>query len=115
MNKSQLYTNFWSIMDYIIRYEKLIKKIISNESKFIKTEQIIMIELMATRLISVWDSFIEDLLIDCFNKDTSKYSQESWYKIPKHLTRDTCASILNWIGFFDIKSYSDLNENPRKY
>ncbi len=58
-----------------------------------------------------WDTLVESLLIDCFNKDTSRYSNYTGFKIPKHLTRETCKAIVLGLSYFDFKSIEHLQKS----
>ncbi len=57
-----------------------------------------------------WEILVEDLLIDCFNKDTSAYKSFTGYEIRSHLSRSTCKAIILGVGYFDFKSIEDLKK-----
>ena len=57
-----------------------------------------------------WECLVENLLIDCLNKDTSRYSEYTGFSIQKHITRDTCKAILVGIGYLDFKSTDQLKK-----
>ncbi len=55
-----------------------------------------------------WEIMIEDLLVDCLNKDASEYRKYTGYEIPKNLTRDTCKAIIIGTRYLDYKSVGDI-------
>ena len=57
-----------------------------------------------------WDTLVETLLINCFNKDTSRYRNHTGYNIPKHLPRETCQAIVLGISYFDFKNMAELRK-----
>ena len=57
-----------------------------------------------------WEYMVENLLIDCLNKDTSMYSEYTGFSISKHITRDICKAILIGISYLDFKSTDQLKK-----
>lgn len=115
MNKSKTNVTFVIFFKNIYYYEELIDKIIMAKkviwNKSYKKE---IIEALSIKVLTEWESFIKNLLIDCFNKDTSKYSNYMWKSLPKHLTRNTCFCILSWLWFFDIKWMNEVKNLSKK-
>lgn len=60
-----------------------------------------------------WEILVEDLLIDCLNKDTSQYRKYTGFKIPPHITRETCKAIIIETGYLDFKGINDLKAKTR--
>ncbi len=46
------------------------------------------------RICANWEILVEDLLIDCFNKDTTRYADFTGYKIPTHISKEMCRAII---------------------
>ena len=57
-----------------------------------------------------WEILVEELLVDCLNKDASKYCDYTGYKLRRHLSRDECKAILIGINYLDFKSTENLKE-----
>jgi len=57
-----------------------------------------------------WEVLVEELLIDCLNHDPSKYREYTGFKLPRHLSRDTCKAVLIGIGYLDFKSIEQLKD-----
>ena len=60
------------------------------------------------KICANWEILVEALLIDCLNKDTTRYREWTGFKISKNITRDTCKAIILGTGYVDCKSVSDL-------
>lgn len=57
-----------------------------------------------------WEILVEDLLLDCLNKDTSRYAEYTGFNLPKHISRETCKAIIIGLQYFDFKSVGDLKK-----
>jgi len=57
-----------------------------------------------------WECLVENLLVDCLNKDASRYAEHTGFGIPKHMTRETCKAVLTGVGYLDIKSMDQLKK-----
>lgn len=62
------------------------------------------------KICANWEIFSEELLIDCFNKDTTRYREFTGFKIPRNISRETCKAITLSIGYLDFKSVSHLKQ-----
>ena len=60
------------------------------------------------KMCANWEILVEGLLIDCLNKDTTRYREWTGFKISKNITRDTCKAIILGTGYVDCKSVSNL-------
>jgi hypothetical protein len=61
-----------------------------------------------------WEVLVENLLIDCLNRDTSRYAEYTGFKLPKHITRETCKAVIMGTGYLDFKSVSQLKDISKK-
>jgi hypothetical protein len=61
-----------------------------------------------------WEILVEELLVDCLNKDTTKYSDYTGYKLPKDMSREACKAILIGINYLDFKSVEQLKDMSNK-
>lgn len=115
MKKSSFETSFAYFYEYMQSDINLLIKI--QEAKTVvksREEKQSVFEAFVHSICSSWDILVEQLLIDCFNKDTSKFTQEYGYKLGKHITRDTCEAILIGVGYLDFKSVGDLKGHSKR-
>ena len=72
-----------------------------------------LMEAIAIRIHVAWEVFIENLLIDCLNQDTSQYASYQGMNLRKHLSRDTCELLLTGIRFLDIRGVGNLKATAK--
>ena len=65
-------------------------------------------EALAVKIYAAWEVFSENLLIDCLNRDTSRYAEHKGMNLSKHLSRDVCELMVTGFGYLDVKSVSFL-------
>lgn len=65
------------------------------------------------KICANWEVLLEDLLIDCLNKDTTRYKELTGFKIPKNISRQTCKAIILGTGYFDCKNVSHLKQKAK--
>lgn len=65
------------------------------------------------RICANWEILVTELLIDCLNRDTTRYKEFTGFGISRHMTRETCAAILQGTGYLDFKSVSHLKHIAR--
>lgn len=66
------------------------------------------------KICANWEILVEDLLVDCLNKDVTRYKEFTGFKIPRNISRQTCKAIILGTGYFDCKSVSDLKQKAKK-
>lgn len=71
-------------------------------------------EAFVLRLCSNWEILVEDLIIDCINKDTTRYAEYTGYKMSRHLPRDMCKAIMFGINYLDFKDIHHLKGVSKK-
>lgn len=70
-----------------------------------------LFEAFVFKVYANWNIFVEDLLIDCLNRDTSQYAQYMDIKLRKNLTRNQCkAMILGLTSYLDFRSVSEIKK-----
>lgn len=57
---------------------------------------------------------MEELLIDCMNKDTTRYKEFTGFQIPKNISRETCKAIILGTSYIDCKSISHLKQMAKR-
>lgn len=67
-----------------------------------------IIESLVVRICAIWESFVEDEMIDCLNIDCSKCKEELQLKLPKHMSKDLCEAILVGTGYMNFRNVDDI-------
>jgi len=65
-----------------------------------RTDKEIIFEAFTLRICAEWEVLVQQLLVDCFNKDTSRYSEYMDLKIPRNISVDVCRAILFGTKYF---------------
>ena len=71
-------------------------------------------EAFVLRICANWEILVQDLLIDCLNKDASRYKEYTGYNIPKHISRETCKAIILGVTYIDFKNVSNLKQIAKR-
>jgi hypothetical protein len=85
--------------------KKVVKSIQQKRSIF---------EAFVLRICAYWENLVENLSIDCLNKDTSRYTEYTGFRLPTHIPRETCKAILLGIGYTDFKNVGYLKQTSKK-
>jgi hypothetical protein len=98
-------------------YERTFEDVINCPSFIFDTEQKSeLVEALAIRLCTTWSFSVEDLMVDCLNRNSTKFAETVHAKrLPKNLPRSQCELLLRGTGYFDIKNVRDLNDKAKKY
>ena len=98
-------------------YERTFIDVVACDQSIFDLEQKSeLVEALAIRLCTTWSFSVEDLMIDCLNRDSTKFAQTVHAKsLPKNLPRNLCELLLTGTGYFDIKNIADLNAKANKY
>ena len=97
----------WGI-DFLMKIEKS-RRVVKE-----RYEKRDVFEAFVFRICANWEILMQDLLIDCFSKDTSKYKDFTGFDVPKHLSLETCKAIILGTGYLDFKSISDLKMQTKR-
>jgi hypothetical protein len=76
-----------------------------------KTE---IVEASMLRICALWESFVEEELVDCLNLDCSKYSEYLGLKLKNNMPRNVCAAVLLSDRYRDFKSVGDIKGFAKK-
>jgi hypothetical protein len=79
-----------------------------------KVDKRSIFEAFVFRICAYWEVLVEDLLIDCLNHDTSRYSEFTGFKLPKNISRETCKAVIIGIGYTDFKSVGQLKKMSKQ-
>ena len=95
--------------------EFLFAKVLSLRGKlFSDYEASEIIEAFTIKTICDWEWYVERMICECLNADTSKLSDTLDLELPKSITTDECFGYLNGLGYFDLKSASNLKSIAKK-
>jgi hypothetical protein len=104
--------NFVEDLHWYIRFlNKIVgaKKVVARPQ-----EKMEVLEAFVFKVAAVWEVLVSDLLIDCLNKDTSRYAEYMGMSLRKDLPRNVCAAMLTGLNYLDFKSVGDIRATARK-
>jgi hypothetical protein len=101
------FDNFFAWMNW---YMELLDKIYNAKRVISKSEEKREIfEAFVLKIHATWEIFVEDLLVDCLNKDTTQYAEYmSIRRLRKHLPRNQCKAMVLGMGYLDFRDVSDI-------
>ena len=73
-----------------------------------------LLQALALRLVSLWETHVEELLVDCLNRDCTQYGRYMGLRISKNVRRDICRAMLTGLGYLDFKSTADLQSKAKR-
>jgi len=73
-----------------------------------------IIEAFTIKTICDWEWYAEKIICECLKDDTSQLSKELELDLPKTISNDECIAYLNGLGYFDLKSASNLKSIGKK-
>ena len=114
MRKGSLSLTFDNFVGWLKWYDEFLEKVYHSQ-RVVKTshEKIEIFEAFVPRIDAIWHLFVEDLLIDCLNRNTSQYAKHTGTTLPKHLPRQQCKVMVTGLGYFDFKSVGDIKKTAR--
>ena len=107
MRKSSFKETFQRFFERSIWYSEFLKKI-SAHTTLLYNEKTEIFEAFCPKIYTNWECLVEDLLIDCLNRDTSKYAKYKDIPLPPHSTRGQCEAFISGLGYFDFRSTGDI-------
>lgn len=115
MKKSALEITLNNFINWIDSYIEISDKIISDVSLFKeKEEKIELIESLVLKITSQWEVLVEELMIDCLNRDSTQYSVYLDSNLPKHIPRALCTAMIQGLGYVDFKGVSDIKRKAKQ-
>jgi hypothetical protein len=103
--------NFGVTMAWYIRFlQKILhaRRVVSTDRE--KKE---LFEAFVFQIVATWDIFVEDLLVDCLNRDSSAYARYMGLNLKKHLSRSECLAMVVGLDYLDFRGISDLKKVAR--
>ncbi len=62
-----------------------------------------LLEALVLRLVTLWEVFVEDVLVGCLSWDSSRYAQFHGVVLRKDLSADECRTMLTGGGYLDFR------------
>lgn len=115
MRKADLRHNHDAFDEAVERYRTFMGKVIKAQ-RVIGTaqEKRDLAESVLLRLCANWESFVDEHLVDCCNRDPSQLSTYFGVSIPAHPSRDLCHALLFGDSYRDFRSFGDLKGFTKK-
>ena len=115
MRKSSFKDTFNRFFRQIFWYSNFLEKI-SNAKRVIlnPTEKKEILEAFVPKVYVTWEILVQDLLVDCLNRDTSQYAKHKNTKLPRYLSRNVCKSLISGLDYFNFTDTDDIIGKARK-
>ena len=115
MRKASAKATLEHFMYWLDTYQETIDAVLQCPAKqFDKEQKTELVEALAVRICTLWSILVEDLLIDCLNRNSERYADfMNVPRLPKHIPRLQCEFMLNGIGYFDVKSVEDIQKKAK--
>ena len=114
MRKSSVELTFDNFTGWLKWYDDFLAKIYMSR-RVVRTfqEKLEIFEAFVLRIDAIWGIFVEQLLIDCLNRDTSQYARHTGTALPKHLPKEQCMAMLLGLGYLDFRSIGEIKKIGR--
>jgi len=114
MKKSSFQISLECFLDNMIEDNDFLVKI-KGARNIVKSldEKREVFEAYVFKICANWEILAESLIIDCLNKDTTRYREFTGFGIPKHCSRETCKALILGTGYLDCKSVADLKQKAK--
>jgi len=114
MKKSAIENTLNNFLGWMEVYIGISDKIIKEKSLFTEREEKIeLIESLVLKICAQWEVLIEELVVDCLNRDSSQYSEYLASKLPKHIPRAQCHAMIQGLGYVDFKGVGDIKRKAK--
>jgi hypothetical protein len=115
MRKADLKKNHIALDTAIARYRTFMEKIVGAQRVVASAqEKRDLAESIVLRLCANWESFVDNHLVDCINRDWSKLSEFFGVTVPNHPSAGLCWALLFGDSYRDFRSYGDLKGFSKK-
>ena len=109
MRKSDLRKNHQPFDDALARYRAFMVKILQPPSPTIRDQDRRDIaESVLLRLVANWESFINEQLVDCVNRDPTSLSTFFGVSIPANPSKDLCHALIFGERYRDFRTFGEL-------
>ena len=69
-----------------------------------------LLEAFVFRIVASWEVFVNDLMVDCLNRDSSQYADYMQLRLAKNLPRPVCEAMLRGLGYTDFRSVPEIKK-----
>lgn len=115
MRKSDLKKNHDTFDAAITRYRKFMEKVIDAQGVVVSAQEKRNIaESILIRLCANWESFVDEHLVDCVNRDHRRLSEFFGVSIPLNPSWDLCHALIFGDTYKDFRSVDDLRRFTNK-
>ncbi|MDP9078459.1 MAG: hypothetical protein M3O71_13585 [Bacteroidota bacterium] len=95
--------------------EFLFAKILSLRGKVFSDYEVSeVVEAFTIKTICDWEWYAEQMICECLQNDTTQLSRELDLSLPNSISLDECLGYLSGLGYFDLKSASNLKTVAKK-
>ena len=109
MKKSQIDKTFENYIDWNDKYVSIVARVVNDNGVLpSKSDKCEVMEAFALKIYTQWSILCEELLVDALNHDASEYGKYMNLRVPKHNSRDTCASMIAGLNYFDFRNTGEL-------
>lgn len=114
MKKSSIANTLNNFDEWMDVYVSISDKIAGDSKLFTEREEKIeLIESLVLKICAQWEVLVEELMIDCLNRDSSQYSEFIAENLPKHIPRAQCMAMIQGMGYVDFKGVSDIKRKAK--
>lgn len=77
-------------------------------------EKEVLIESVVLRLYAEWMGFVEEVMVECLNRDSTRYADYAELDLPKHMDGDMCRAALYGIQYQELGEIGKISDYSRK-
>ncbi len=115
MKKASTKVTLRNFIEELHWYIWFLNKIVAAKKVVARPEEKIeVLEAFVFKVAASWEVLVDDLLIDCLNKDTSRYAEYKGMTLRKNLPRNVCAAMLMGLDSLDLKRGGHTRATARK-
>jgi len=114
MKKSDFSQTFSDNRRWMESYYKILKKLYEDDTIMTNDDKAEIFEAFALKLCAQWEAFIQNLFIDCLNRDSSALAAYLQLKLSKHFSLDECEALLFGTRYFDFDRIGDAKRHAKR-
>src|SRR3990170_300054 len=115
MRKGSVQLTLDNFEGWLLRYATLMNRLmLAKRVVGTPVDKKEILEAFVFKVVALWEVFVEDLMVDCLNRDCSQYGQFMEIRISKNLPRNVCRAMLTGLRYTDFRSLSDIKDVAKK-